>query len=487
MKTRSIVAIALVVAALGAGGWWLAQSDAPHQHQLEKRTSAEGKTYYTCSMHPQVRQDEKGTCPICGMKLIEREEGPAGGMAMSGGGKEPMYWYDPMQPDQHFDKPGKSPFMDMQLVPKYADATGGMPGGSTLVQIDPRMAQNLGLRVAPAKSGTFWQRVDAVGSVALDERRIVTVESRTAGWIETLDVRAEGDVVKKGQRLAALYSPELFAARQELKLAESSGDAALVKASEQRLRLLGGGAGGGSQSGVFAPASGFVMELMARQGAQIAPGMPLMKLADLSQVWLLVEIPEVQAGWVTEGRSAEARLKSLPGQMFKGRVDYLYPQLDTTTRTLKARLVFDNADGLLRPGMFADVTLFGGAQREVLLVPTEAVIRTGTRTVVMVAEGAGRYRPAHVEAGPERNGETVILSGLEVGQNVVVSGQFLIDSEASLLGAYQRMGAGAGMSDGMSKMEGKGGKDMPAVEGMSDMQPPPGMGEMSGTSTEKTP
>jgi membrane fusion protein, copper/silver efflux system len=487
MKLQSIVALAATVAVFGAGGWWLAQSRAPHKHQLEKRMSAEGKTYYTCAMHPQVRQDEKGSCPICGMKLTQRTEAPAGGMAMAEGSKEPMYWYDPMRPDQHFDKPGKSPFMDMQLVPKYADDDGGGEGKGTVVQIDPRMAQNLGLRVAPALSGTFWQRVDAVGSVALDERRIVTVESRAAGWIERLEVRAEGDAVKKGQRLAALYSPELYAARQELKLAESSGDAALVQASQQRLRLLGGGSGASSQTGVFAPASGFVMELMAREGAQIAPGMPLMKLADLSQVWLLVEIPEVQAGWVREGRSAEARLKSLPGKVFEGRVDYLYPQLDAMTRTLKARLVFDNADGALRPGMFADVTLFGGAQREVLLVPTEAVIRTGTRTVVMVAEDAGRYRPAQVETGPERDGQTVILSGLEAGQNVVVSGQFLIDSEASLLGAYQRMGAGTGMPDGMSGMAGMQGESMSAMDGMSDMKPDAVMGEMSGMSMEKTP
>lgn len=484
MKTRSVLAVVGVVALFGAGGWWLAQSEAPHKHQLEKRVNSEGKTYYTCSMHPQVRQDEPGSCPICGMKLTQRTEAPTGGMVTSGAEKKPLYWYDPMRPDQHFDKPGKSPFMDMELVPKYADESAGA-ASATVVEIDPRMAQNLGLRIAPAKTGTFWQRVDAVGSVALDERRIVTVESRAAGWIEKLDVRAEGDVVKQGQRLAALYSPELFAARQELKLTEASGDAALVKASQQRLRLLGGGAGASSQSGVFAPASGFVMELMAREGAQIAPGMPLMKLADLSQVWLLVEIPEVQAGWIKEGRSAEARLKSLPGKVFEGRVDYLYPQLDTMTRTLKARLVFDNAEGALRPGMFADVTLFGGAQRDVLLVPTEAVIRTGTRTVVMVAEGEGRYRPAHVEAGPERDGETVILSGLEAGQNVVVSGQFLIDSEASLLGAYQRMGAGSGMSEGMQSVEEM--KDKPAMEGMSDMRQKSEMEPMSGTSMEKTP
>ena len=490
MKTKTTIALAAFILASAAGGWWYAQSSAPHQHKLEKRMTAEGKTYYTCAMHPQVKQGEPGSCPICGMKLTKRQEAPAAamsdGMAMASEDKKVLYWYDPMVPTQKFDAPGKSPFMDMQLVPKYAgqdvqvqrpgmdaglgaaaDESGGM-GSGTVVVIDPRMAQNLGLRVAPATLGTFFQRVEAVGSVALDERRIVVVQSRTAGWIERLDVRAEGDPVKKGQRLAALYSPDLFAAKQELKLAQDSGDAALAKASQQRLRLLGGGAGAGSQSGVFSPASGFVVELMAREGAQLEPGMPLMKLADLRQVWINVEIPEVQAGWIAEGKSAEARLKSLPGKVFEGTVDYLYPQLDSGTRTLRARLVFDNADGALRPGMFADVSLFGGGKQDVLLVPSEAVIRTGERTVVMVAEAAGRYRPAAVTTGPERNGETMILTGLEAGQNVVVSGQFLIDSEASLLGAYQRMGAGAGMAEGM--------------EGMSDMKG--SMGEAMGDSMQ---
>jgi len=393
MKTKTIVVSLLIALAAAGGGWWLAQPEAVHQHVLEKRTTSQGKTYYTCAMHPEVRQGEPGNCPICGMKLIARS----------------------------------------------SDASMSAPRDA-VVEIDPRMAQNLGMRTAPATRGTFWQRIDAVGSVVLDERRIVTVESRTAGWIERLDVRAEGEPVQKGQRLATLYSPELFAAKQELKLARDSGDAALTAASQQRLRLLGGGAGGGSQSVIVAPTSGFVMELMAREGAQLGPGMPLMKLADLSQVWLLVEIPEAQISWVQQGRPAEARLKSMPGKVFEGRVDYLYPALDASTRTLKARLVFDNPDGALRPGLFADVTLFGGPQREVLRVPSEAVIRTGSRTVVMVAEGVGRYRPVQVETGPERNDETVILSGLEAGQQVVVSGQFLIDSEASLRGMYQRLG-----------------------------------------------
>ncbi len=451
MHAKTILLASSLVLVFAAGGWWLAQPDSPHKHKLEQRIDGQGKSYYTCAMHPQVRQGEPGSCPICGMQLVKRDQTPAAaiaaGMAMAKGEQKPLYYYDPMRPDQHFDAPGKSPFMDMQLVAKYGAAADSAGSNSELIEIDPRMAQNLGMRVARVSTGTFWQRVEAVGSVALDERRIVTVQSRTTAWIDRLDVRAEGDPVQKGQRLAALYSPELFAAKQELQLAQQSGDAALTKASQQRLRLLGGAASGGSQSGIVAPSNGFVLELLAREGAQLTPGMPLMKIADLSQVWLNVEIPEAQANWVSAGQSAEARLKSLPGKVFEGKVDYLYPQLDIGTRTLKARLVFDNPDAALRPGMFADVSLFGGPQRDVLLVPSEAVIHTGTRTVVMVAESEGRYRPAHVELGPERNGETVILSGLEAGQQVVVSGQFLIDSEASLRGAYQRLGADTKMTD----------------------------------------
>ncbi|MEW6168520.1 MAG: efflux RND transporter periplasmic adaptor subunit [Pseudomonadota bacterium] len=432
MDKRNWMVAGIVLALAAAGGWWVASTQ-PHRHQLVQATVEHGEVYYTCPMHPQVRQDHPGNCPICGMKLVE-EERPA---EPAHAEREVLYWYDPMRPDVHFDAPGKSPFMDMQLVPKYAEAGAG--DGGTVVRIDPAMAQNLGMRTAKVESGTFWQRVDAVGAVAVDERRIVVVEARAAGWVESLEVRAEGDRVSKGQRLAALYSPELYAAMQELELAKDSGDALLIDAARQRLRLLGGSAGTGSTSPVHAPQSGVVVDLTVREGAQVAPGTPLMKLADLSKVWVIVEVPEAQAQWVREGRPAEARLRALPGQVLEGSVDYVYPLLDAATRTLRVRLVFDNPDGALRPGMYADVTVFGGAHREVLLAPSEAVIRTGRRNVVIVAEDAGRYRPVEVELGPERNGEIVILSGLEAGQEVVVSGQFLIDSEASLRGAYSRM------------------------------------------------
>jgi len=411
-RTQWIVVAAVLAGFFGAGGWWLAQRAAPHKHELTRMTDEQGRVYYTCPMHPQVKQDEPGNCPICGMKLVKREEA----------GTPPS-------------------------VAKYAD----QGGSGAVVRIDPRMAQNLGVRTAPVERGILDLRVDAVGAVEVDERRIFAVESRAAGWVEELRVRAVGDPVRRGQRVAGVYSPELYAAQEELALAAAGGDEGLTRAARQRLLLLGatetqtdeviGARQAQRRLGIAAPSSGVVTALNVREGQQIAPGTPLMTIADLSRVWITVEIPEAQSGAVREGRGAQARLAALPGRVFEGRVDYLYPRLDAATRTLRARLVFDNAAGALKPGMYADVELAAGEQREALLVPSEAVIRTGTRSVVLVAEGDGRFRPAPVEPGPEHGGRIVILQGLAEGQQVVVSGQFLIDSEASLQGAYQRLGA----------------------------------------------
>jgi membrane fusion protein, copper/silver efflux system len=406
MSKSRMFLIAVLVAAFAAGGWWLASTRAPHKHQLEPRTDAQGKVYYTCAMHPQVRQDGPGKCPICGMELIEKTEQPA------------------------------------------AAAT-----GSDHVQIDPRVAQNLGIRTAPVQRGAFAQRVEAVGSVEVDERRIQVVESRAAGWVEQLLVRAVGEPVKRGQRIAGVYSPDLFGAQQELLLAAKSGDAGLVAAARQRLLLLGFGnaqaeqvlknGAAQRQTAVIAPGSGVVIELNVREGQQVMPGTPLLRLADLSRVWITVEIPEAQGAWIREGREAEARLSALPGKLFKGKVEYIYPRLEMQTRTVRARLSFDNPSGQLKPGMYADVALFGRTREGTLLVPTEAVIRTGERSVVILAEGDGRFRPANVTVGDDREGLTEILTGLDEGEAVVVSGQFLIDSEANLRSVLGRMASPA--------------------------------------------
>lgn len=439
-KPFKITATLVVAAALGVTGWWIYEQRSPsHEHLLVKKTDAAGTVYYTCPMHPQVRQSTPGNCPICGMKLARREDPPTA--PTTAGERTPLYWYDPMRPDQHFDAPGKSPFMDMDLVPKYADAASAA-GDAGIVQIDPRMAQNLGMRTAEVRTGTFWQRVDATGSVVLDAHRIVAVTARAAGWVERLNVRAVGDPVRRGQVVAGVVAPELLAAQEELALAKKLDDATLIDAALARLKLLDAAPQRQPQrqSAIVAPQSGVVTELLVREGDPLTPGMPLMRIADLSQVWIVAEIPEAQAAWVAVGKPVEARLRSLPGKVFEGRVDYLEPLLDAQTRTLRARLVFANADGDLKPGMYADVTVFGGARRDVVLVPSEAVIRTGTRNVVLVREAAGRYRPVEVVLGDERNDEIAVLDGVRPGDQVVVSGQFLIDSEASLLGAYNRMG-----------------------------------------------
>lgn len=411
MSSRNWFVFAAALALAGGLGYWAAQRGAPHAVGGE---------------HP---ADD-------------------GGMSAEAGAGEQriLYYYDPMRPDVHFDAPGKSPFMDMDLVPKYAG--GAAEDDGTVVEIDPRMAQNLGIRTAPVMVGTFAHSVDAVGAVEVDERRIYAVESRAEGWVERLNVRAVGDPVRAGQLVAGVYSPELFSAQEELVLAVKSGDPGLIAASRERLLLLGASdaqvreviASGKAQrqTRIVTPNAGVVTELNVSEGQKVMPGMPLIRIADLSRVWITVEVPESLASFVRQGGSAEARLAALPGRVFEGRVDYVYPDLAAATRTLRARLALDNRDGALKPGMFATVTMLAGARDDAMLIPTEAVIRTGKRTVVIVAEAEGRFRPAEVTLGPEHEGTIVILDGLEEGQRVVTSGQFLIDSEASLRGAYQR-------------------------------------------------
>jgi Cu(I)/Ag(I) efflux system membrane fusion protein len=360
-----------------------------------------------------------------------------------------LYWYDPMKPEVRFDRPGKSPFMDMDLVPKYADEAGGAG-----VAIDPRMAQNLGVRTAAVETGTFWRRVDTAGSVQPDERRIVSVQSRVSGWIEHLHVRAVNDRVARGQALAEIYAPDLLAAQEEFLLLAARQDGAeadrqLADAARQRLSLLGLSdaqieqvrVGGKAQRsvGVYAPIAGIVQELGAREGAQVNPGMSLFTLLDLTAVWVMAEVPEDQLAWIGTGRPAKVRISAYPDQTFEGRVDFIYPGVNPGTRTVRARLSVPNAALKLKPGMLAEVTIFGGPKREVLLVPSEAVIRTGTRDVVIVADGAGAFRSVPVRVGLEGNGKTEVLEGLDPGQQVVVSGQFLLDSEANLRTGLPRL------------------------------------------------
>jgi membrane fusion protein, copper/silver efflux system len=366
--------------------------------------------------------------------------------AQSAGDRKVLFWYDPMRPDQHFDAPGKSPFMDMQLVPKYADE---QPRDDASVRISPQMAQNLGMRTAKVVRGDLGDRIEASGRIEADERSLRKVSVRAAGWVEVLNVRAEGDPVGQGELLAEVYSPALDAAQQEFLLALQSGQSTLIDAARDKLRALGFADAdiarlerdrrATRRMAVRAPMHGYVMTLSTREGAAVTPDVPLFELVGHDPLWIQVNLPESQSALVLIGSAVEVRAAAYPGRAFNGTVDYLYPELDMSTRTRRARIVLDNPDDALHPGMFVDVSLSVRSQGGALLVPSEAVIRTGHRDVVIVAAEQGTYRPVHVVVGAERDGRTVIASGLDEGDVVVTSGQFLIDSEASLRGAYNRM------------------------------------------------
>lgn len=375
----------------------------------------------------------------------------AGTPATDGGeaGKKPLYWHDPMVPGQKFDKPGKSPFMDMQLVPVY----GGSDGDEGKVSISPRVQQNLGVRTATVTTGKLPTGVTAVGSVAYNERDVAVVQARSNGFIEGLYVRAPLDPVRKGQPLAELYVPDWIAAQEEflsVRGMKGPGMASLVDGARQRMRLAGmtdeqmrlveSSGKVHPRLTITAPVGGVIAELGAREGMTVMTGAQLFRINGLSTVWVNAEVPENVAAKVRPGDAVEAHASALPGSVFKGKVGAILPEVNATTRTLKARIELANPNGQLVPGMFAMLTFASSRGADVLLVPSEAVIQTGTRSVVMLAQEGGKFMPVEVELGSENNGQTEIRKGLAVGQEVVVSGQFLIDSEASLKGTATRMG-----------------------------------------------
>jgi len=408
------------------------------------------------------------------------------GVVQDGSGKTVKYWYDPMVPNQKFDKPGKSPFMDMMLEPKYAnEGSNGEEGG---VAISSQTAQNLGIRIEKVSIKSFGESLSAVGRIEPDVRRFYAVQTRIPGFVERLSVRAVGDPVSKGQKIAEIYAPDLLAAQQEyLALLDLSGvgrDNSLKQAARNRLKLLGMTEGeiavitkSGKSSprfGVYAPASGIVTELGVRQGGQLMAGSSLVQISDLSQVWMIAEVPERDAARLKLGITADVQLQSLPGEVFKGKVGYLYPMLNDSSRTLQVRIELPNKGNQLRPGMYANVE-FTGQTHEALSVPTESVIATGKRKVVIVKEVNG-YRPAEIKTGQELDSRTEILAGLAEGEDVVVSGQFLIDSEASLSGVLGRLSQQDKSSE---KTMGQSGEtQMPKGKPMTAEKMPKGRGKV---------
>jgi len=424
MKRLHIVIIAVSLILALALGWFLGQ-----KHSDPK--------------------SENASKAVSGKRSMEA----VNGVVQDNSGKTVKYWYDPMVPDQKFDKPGKSPFMDMQLEPKYANIVSGGEGAGEDggVAISSQTAQNLGIRLEKVTSKSFGESFSAVGRIEPDERRFYAVQTRIPGFVERLSVRAVGDPVAKGQKIAEIYAPELLAAQQEylalLELNSVDSDNALKDAARSRLKLLGMTEGeisaitktgkSSPRFGVYAPASGILTELGVREGGQLMAGSSLIQISDLSQVWVIAEVPERDAARLKLGITADVQLQSLPGEVFKGKVGYLYPMLNDSSRTLQVRIELPNKGNRLRPGMYANVA-FTGQTHEALSVATESIIATGKRKLVIVKEANG-YRPVEVTTGQERDNATEILNGLTEGEEVVVSGQFLIDSEASLSGVLARL------------------------------------------------
>ncbi|HED33154.1 MAG TPA: efflux RND transporter periplasmic adaptor subunit [Gammaproteobacteria bacterium] len=443
---KIVGAIVAIVVASGIG-WYVGQSSAPmNQESAVEHGIKHQDSKYQCPMHPHIIKDQEGSCPICAMKLVPVKQEKTAAKKE----KKILYWVAPMDPNYRRDKPGKSP-MGMDLEPVYSEGDDDESSDEKgpVVKISPAVENHLGVRTAMVKSGKLWRRINTVGYVGHDESRVSHIHLRVDGWIERLAVDIEGDRVKKGQRLFDLYSPKLVNAMEEYVQALRSKNQRLSTAAREKLISLGISNRQVKKLlktrkvpqtiSVYSPQDGIVSLLKVREGMYVKPMNEVMSLADLSSVWVLAEVFESQSEWVLLGQQADVTLSYIPGRTWEGEVDYVYPSLDAKNRTLIVRLRFDNPGEMLKPNMYANVSIYGGAKQNVLSVPREALIRSGGTERLIIAKGHGRFAQRVVVAGMESGDYVEIRSGVSAGETVVTSSQFLIDSEASMKASIARM------------------------------------------------
>ena len=445
-RTAMVVAAVIALAAVGSGAWWLGM-----QLGMERGPAAIGASTQTEGAPAAGATDPDQWTIAQGEDATRRhiQSGLKVGDIDPVKGRRILNYHDPMVPGKHFDAPAKSPFMDMMLVPRYA---GNGAADTSSITVSPRIQQNLGLRTAPVVQGALVSEITAIGSVAWNERDQALVSSRAMGYVEKLHVNAVLDRVAAGAPLAELYVPDWVAAQEEyLALARLSGAGTdtLKDAARQRTRQAGMEPAQIQQvvnSGQLqprftlrAPIAGVLTELTVRQGSTAMPGMVIARIQGTRTVWAEGEVPESQAALLQPGAPVKASSPGAPGQNFEGRLQALLPQVNPATRTVRARLELANPDGRLVPGMSVQMRFARSSADSTLMVPSDAVIHTGRRSVVMLAAEGGRFSPVEVVTGLETGGQTKIVSGLQVGQRVVLSGQFLIDSEASLRGLEARL------------------------------------------------
>ena len=371
----------------------------------------------------------------------------SGEMSTESGESKPLYWVAPMDPNFKRDKPGLSP-MGMDLVPVYPEdlAGGGSPG---TISISPEVVNNLGVRTESVLFSPLQGRIGTVGYVGYDQEQLLDIHSRISGWVESLAVNTEGEKVTEGQLLYEVYSPDLVNAQEEYLVALNSGNRYLRQASESKLKALGVSEQvlktlkkqrkALERIPVYAPKSGYISELNLTQGMFIKPASKLMRIGPLDQVWVTAQLFERQASLVKQGQKALMQLDFLPGQRWQGKVDYIYPALDPKTRTLKVRLRFDNPDLALKPDMFARISIQTQATAPVLNIPESALITTGTQERVVIDLGEGSYKSVEVRSGARMGNRVVIEQGLYPEDKVVVSAQFMLDSESSISSDFLRM------------------------------------------------
>lgn len=383
-----------------------------------------------------------------GYWFAQQNESPQSTSASQKQDAKVLYWYDPMKPEQRFDKPGKSPFMDMQLVPKYADENAAMTDEShPTVKIDPSLQQNLAIRYGTVEQAVIGNAMFTNGILQANERQTAILQTRASGFVQRVYGHAVGDMVRQGSPIADISIPEWTGEQTEFLAVLRTGDRSLIQASRQRLQLLGIPQNVihqvertrrvQSNITLSAPVSGFIDSLEVRNGMALAMGQTLATIKGINPIWLEAAVPEKQIAGIKRGMSVEANFAAF-SQKVTGKVIDILPTLDTTSRTIKVRIELPNPSGQLKPGMFASVKLSSNPQSS-LVVPEQAVIRTGTRNVVIVAHEQGRFEPVVVQLGQSDGNKIAVLQGLKAGQRVVISGQFLIDSEANLQGVLDKL------------------------------------------------
>lgn len=455
----------VIVAFLGAGGGfaggiWFGRQE--HGPDLPATSASQADQWYTCGMDPQVLQKGPGNCPICGMKLTPVKKTDDASADSTAGPKERkvLYWRSSMDPAVVLDRPGLDS-MGMELVPVYSEESAVPASGA--IRIEPATVQNMGIRTAQLVRGPLVRTIRTIGRVDYNEGLVTFINTKFEGWIEKLGVNETGQHVNRGQPLFDVYSPKLYSAQEEFLAAvrgqeRVSGASDLVKQQARDLleaartklkyldvpdehveRLEETGEARKTLT-IRSPAAGIVTEKNALEGMYIDAGMKLYTIADLSRIWVYVDIYEYQLPWISIGQTATMSLPYLPGRAYTGKVVYIYPYLDERSRVIKVRLEFENPSLELKPGMFANVVLEARLQDDALLIPREAYIDTGKRQVAFQYLGEGRFMPREIQVGVEsEDGRVQVLYGLDVGDTVVTSGQFLLDAESKLKEAAAKM------------------------------------------------